>query len=91
MMRMIEGLCLWLTPTPGPSLELGYHMWSLIRPVGHLLPLEETGEGLKSLAFSRAFSREKVAEGRMRDHMQLSSSLEGGVGGGCQLRIDDHA
>jgi hypothetical protein len=57
-------------------------MWSLIRPVGHLLPLEETGEGLKSLAFSRAFSREKVAEGRMRGHMQLSPSLKEGLGVG---------
>jgi hypothetical protein len=47
-------------------------MRSLIRPVGHLLPLEEAGEGqvattsLNPIAFSRPSWREKVAEGSMR-------------------------
>jgi hypothetical protein len=34
---------------------------------GHLLPLEETGEG-HNICLLPPFAREKVAEGRMRDN-----------------------
>ena len=44
---------------------------SLTRPVGHPLP-RKMRESAHHFAFSRAFAREKVAEGRMREKRQDS-------------------
>jgi hypothetical protein len=41
---------------------------------GHLLPLEDTGEGPSDYRLLPHFAREKVPEGRMRDHLSAAKS-----------------